>query len=109
AGYDFRTARGLKEMTHQLEQHAVLSRIAAVHINDSKKDCGSRVDRHEHIGLGHIGEQAFQRFLRSGAFKKLPMFLETPKETDPDSGEEWDVKNLATLRRLAGLPPRPVA
>ncbi len=109
AGYDFRTAKGLKEMTQQLEQQSVLPRIAAIHINDSKKECGSRVDRHEHIGLGQIGEEAFQRFLRSVAFKKLPMYLETPKETDPDSGMEWDVKNLATLRRLAGLRPRPVA
>ncbi len=109
AGYDFRTARGLKEMTQQLEQHSVLPRIAAIHINDSKKACGSRVDRHEHIGLGHIGEEGMQRFLRSGAFKKLPMFLETPKQTDPEDGMEWDVKNLATLRRLAGLKPRPVA
>lgn len=109
AGYDFRTAQGLKEMIQELERHAVLSRIAAIHINDSKKECGSRVDRHEHIGLGHIGEEAFQRFVRSPVFKKLPMYLETPKETDPDSGMEWDVKNLATLRRLAGLRPGPVA
>lgn len=105
AGYDFRTAKGLKELTRQLEQHAVLDRITAIHINDSKKDCGSRVDRHEHIGLGHVGEGAFRRFLRSPAFKSLPMYLETPKETDPESGLEWDVKNLATLRRLAGLRP----
>lgn len=106
AGYDFRTAKGLKELTQQLEQHAVLDRIAAIHINDSKKDCGSRVDRHEHIGLGCVGEDAFRRFLRSSAFKGLPMYLETPKETDPESGLEWDVKNLATLRRLVGVRPR---
>lgn len=68
AGYDFRTAKGLKELTQQLEQHSVLDRIAAIHVNDSKKDCGSRVDRHEHIGLGYVGEDAFRRFLRSSAF-----------------------------------------
>ena len=106
AGYDFRTAKGLKELSQQLEQHCVLERIAAIHVNDSKKDCGSRVDRHEHIGLGFIGEAGFRRFLRSSAFKVLPMYLETPKETDPESGLEWDVKNLATLRRLAGVSPR---
>jgi len=98
AGYDFRTAKGLKELTEQLEKSKVLEAIAAIHINDSKKDCGSRVDRHEHIGLGFIGEDGFRRFLRSTAFKSLPMYLETPKELDPESGLEWDVKNLATLR-----------
>lgn len=103
AGYDFRTAKGLKELIGQLDAAHVLERLAAIHINDSKKDCGSRVDRHEHIGLGCIGEEGFRRFLRSTAFKSLPMYLETPKETDPESGQEWDVKNLATLRRLAGV------
>ncbi len=103
AGYDFRTAKGLKELVGQLKTSHVLERIEAIHINDSKKDCGSRVDRHEHIGLGCIGEDGFRRFLRSPVFKALPMYLETPKETDPESGQEWDVKNLATLRRLAGV------
>ncbi|QDV25337.1 deoxyribonuclease IV [Aureliella helgolandensis] len=103
AGYDFRTAKGLREMIAELETHDVLPHIAAVHINDSKKDCGTRVDRHEHIGRGFIGEAAFQRFLRSTAFKSLPMYLETPKGTDEESGEDWDMLNLALLRRLAGL------
>lgn len=101
AGYDFRTAQGMKEMIARLQAAQVLERIAAIHVNDSKKDCGSRVDRHEHIGLGCIGEEGFRRFLRSPKFKSIPMYLETPKEVDPESGLEWDVKNLATLRRLA--------
>ncbi len=100
AGYDFRTAKGLKELIGQLEGSHVLEHIAAIHVNDSKKDCGSRVDRHEHIGLGCIGEEGFRRFLRSPAFKSLPMYLETPKEVDAGSGQDWDLKNLATLRRL---------
>lgn len=103
AGYDFRTAQGLKSLIGRLDAANVLERLVAIHVNDSKKDCGSRVDRHEHIGLGCIGEEGFRRFLRASAFKSLPMFLETPKETDPDSGQEWDVRNLATLRRLAGV------
>lgn len=101
AGYDFRTAKGHKEMTTLLQQHAVLEHIRAIHVNDSKKDCGSRVDRHEHIGLGFVGEDGFRRFLRSSAFKGIPMYLETPKGTDEESGQDWDVRNLATLRRLA--------
>ena len=100
AGYDFRTAKGLREMIGRLETTGVLPHVAAVHVNDSKKECGSRVDRHEHIGLGCIGEAGFRRFLRSSVFKSLPMYLETPKEVDPESGQEWDIRNLATLRRL---------
>lgn len=105
AGYDFRTAKGLKQMVADLEASGVLPAIQAIHINDSKKDCGSRVDRHEHIGQGFIGEDGFKRFLRSPAFKKLPMYLETPKGTDEETGEDLDVKNLAILRRLAGVKP----
>ncbi len=101
AGYDFRTAKGLKELISQLETTQVLERISAIHINDSKKECGTRVDRHEHIGLGFIGPDGMQRFLRSAPFKSLPMYLETPKGIDEESGLDWDVKNLATLRRLS--------
>lgn len=103
AGYDFRTAKGLKAMIAELEKGQVLEAIAAIHINDSKKDCGSRVDRHEHIGQGFIGEDGFRRFLKSGAFKSLPMYLETEKGTDEASGLDFDVMNLATLRRLVGV------
>ncbi len=100
AGYDFRTAAGMKAMVAELEQHSVVEHLRAVHINDSKKDCGTRVDRHEHIGHGFIGEAGFKRFLASTAFKNLPMYLETPKEKDEVTGEEWDVINLRTLRSL---------
>ena len=87
-------------MVQELEQHVGLENLRAVHINDSKKDCGSRVDRHEHIGRGCIGEAGFKRFLASSAFKHVPMYLETPKEKDEESGEEWDIINLRTLRGL---------
>jgi deoxyribonuclease IV len=102
AGYDFRTATGLKELVSKLEQQRLLPLIAAVHVNDSKKDCGSRVDRHEHIGQGCIGEAGMRRFLKSAAFKAIPMYLETPKGTDEQTGQDWDLLNLTTLRRLAG-------
>lgn len=100
AGYDFRTAAGMKSMVAELEKHVGLENLRAVHINDSKKDCGSRVDRHEHIGLGFIGDAGFKRFLTSPAFKNLPMYLETAKEKDEVSGEDWDVINLRKLREL---------
>lgn len=106
AGYDFREATGLKKMLSDLEQHIGFEHLHAIHINDSKKDCGSRVDRHEHIGQGKIGEDAFSRFLKAKPIKQLPMFLETDKGIDPASGEEWDAINLATLRRLVGRKSR---
>lgn len=100
AGYDFRTAAGMKAMVAELEKHVGLENLRAVHVNDSKKDCGSRVDRHEHIGFGFVGEAGFKRFLASAAFKGLPMYLETAKEIDEASGEDWDVINLRKLREL---------
>ena len=63
-------------------------------MNDSKKDLGTRVDRHEHIGKGFIGLEGFRLILNDKSFEKIPKILETPKEDD------WDKKNLATLRRL---------
>jgi deoxyribonuclease IV len=103
AGYDFRTAAGMKAMVAELEDKVGLEKLYAVHINDSKKDCGSRVDRHEHIGLGFIGEAGFKRFLSCLAFKDLPMYLETAKEKDEVTGEDWDVINLRTLHRICKL------
>jgi deoxyribonuclease-4 len=72
-----------------------------LHLNDSKKELGSRVDRHEHIGRGMIGIGGFTPFVRDEAFVKLPKILETPKGKDAD-GREWDAVNLEVLRGLAG-------
>jgi deoxyribonuclease IV len=99
AGYDFRTAAGMKSMVAALKEHGVMDHIRAVHINDSVKDCGSRVDRHEHIGAGCIGDEGFRLFLNSPQFKSLPMYLETEKGDD-EGGVDWDLKNLAKLRSL---------
>lgn len=96
AGYDFRNSAGFKAMIEELKQHAVIDKIKAIHINDSAKDCGSRVDRHEHIGQGFIGEAGFKLFLKSAHFKALPMYLETEKGLDCE-GVDWDVRNLAVL------------
>ena len=101
AGYDFSTAAKLKAMWQAFDTHIGLEHLCAVHVNDSKKGLGSRVDRHEQIGCGAIGETAFGLFLRSAPVEKLPMFLETPKGTDEVTGVDLDVQNLATLRRLA--------
>jgi deoxyribonuclease IV len=71
-----------------------IERIRVIHLNDSKKELGSRVDRHEHIGQGCIGTKGFELLLNDPRLAELPMVLETPKD------EDADVRNLATLRRL---------
>ena len=79
-----------------------IDQIRAFHLNDSLKDCGSRVDRHAHIGCGKIGLDAFGWLLRDRRFRKLPMVLETPKGTE--NGENLDIVNLRKLREAAGSP-----
>jgi deoxyribonuclease IV len=94
AGYDFRTRQGYDQMMEAWDALVGIERIRAVHLNDSKKDLGSRVDRHEHIGEGYIGTQGFAWLLNDPRLTHLPMVLETPKE------DNADVRNLAMLRSL---------
>jgi deoxyribonuclease-4 len=75
-----------------------LSQIKAFHLNDSQKPCGSRVDRHAHLGHGQIGLEAFRLLVNDPHFAAIPMYLETPKGTE--DGVELDVRNLAVLRGL---------
>jgi deoxyribonuclease IV len=98
AGYDFRGRRYAK-FRRELETTISIERVKVLHLNDSKKELGSRVDRHEHIGLGKIGLEGFRPFVRDKAFKKIPKILETPKLKHP-SGRDWDEVNLETLRKL---------
>lgn len=99
AGYDFSSESGFKAWEREAKKLGVLDAIRALHLNDSKKGCGSRVDRHEHIGQGTIGLEGFRRVLNHRALKKLPMYLETEKGTN-DEGEDWDAINLRALREL---------
>jgi deoxyribonuclease-4 len=99
AGYDFRGPRRYASFRKSLEKTVGIRRVKVLHLNDSKKDLGSRVDRHEHIGHGKIGLDGFKPFVRDAAFAKVPKILETAKEKHPD-GREWDVVNLETLRGL---------
>jgi deoxyribonuclease-4 len=69
------------------------------HLNDSKKDLGSRVDRHDHIGKGKIGLEGFKPIVNDTAWDDTPKILETPKDKD-DTGRDWDEVNLETLRSL---------
>jgi deoxyribonuclease-4 len=94
AGYDFRTCQGYDHMMATWDDLIGIERIRVLHLNDSKKDLGSRVDRHEHIGQGYIGTTGFALLLNDRRLAELPMVLETPKE------DSADVRNLAKLRSL---------
>ncbi|MEX0741727.1 MAG: TIM barrel protein, partial [Phycisphaeraceae bacterium] len=70
-----------------------------LHVNDSKTPLGSRVDRHEHIGHGHVAVEAFAEIVNHPHLAAIPKILETPKAKAPD-GRDWDTINLQTLRDL---------
>lgn len=101
AGYDISTVKGYERTIEKLDATVGLERLKAIHLNDSQKPCGSRIDRHAHIGRGAIGERTFRRLLRDPRLEGVPMVIETPKEGD------MDAVNLRILRGLAGK--RPVA
>ncbi|HSU90653.1 MAG TPA: deoxyribonuclease IV [Sporolactobacillaceae bacterium] len=96
SGYDIRTPEGYENTFSELDKYIGIKRLAAFHLNDSIKDFNSKVDRHQHIGKGFIGLDAFRRLLNDRRFFGLPMCLETPK--GPDLKE--DIENLKTLRSL---------
>jgi deoxyribonuclease IV len=105
AGYDLCSEEGYRSTFQQFARLIGFDRLAAFHLNDSKKPCGSRVDRHEHIGKGCLGLEPFRRILNDRRFASLPMLLETPKLETPESrrrsdADPWDMRNLRTLRRL---------
>jgi deoxyribonuclease-4 len=109
AGYDICSEKGYQETFRQFGKIVGFARLKAFHLNDSKKPCGSRVDRHEHIGKGCLGLAPFRRILNDPRFAKLPMFLETPKEDTPETRKKSDVDpldrmNLDVLRRLLQSP-----
>lgn len=98
AGYDFR-GRKYATFRKELSRTVGIRGVKVLHMNDSKKDLGSRVDRHDHIGRGKIGLEGFKPFVLDEAFAKVPKILETPKEKD-EKGRDWDEVNLETLRGL---------
>jgi deoxyribonuclease-4 len=99
AGYDIRDRKGYLSLWRRFDELLGLPRLKAIHVNDSKRELGSRVDRHAHIGHGQIGLAGFRHFLKDKRLKNVPMYLETPK--GDNNGEPWDVTNLRTLRELA--------
>jgi deoxyribonuclease-4 len=96
AGYDISSEYGYKKTFEDFNKIIGIDKLKAFHINDSKKELGSRVDRHEHIGKGKIGLAAFRLLLNDPRFKDISMILETPK----GKTMREDKKNLSVLRKL---------
>jgi deoxyribonuclease-4 len=96
AGYELRTPDGYAATLDEFDQIVGLERLQAIHLNDSKGDLGSRKDRHDHIGKGHIGLEGFRHILNDTRLAGLPALLETPKSDDLHEDRE----NLNVLRSL---------
>ncbi|MGB9791773.1 MAG: deoxyribonuclease IV [Thermacetogeniaceae bacterium] len=96
AGYDIRTPDALERTLEEFDRAIGIERLKAIHLNDSKGDLGSRLDRHEHIGMGKIGLEGFRSLLNHPQLRPLPMVLETPKGRDMRE----DIENLTVLRSL---------
>jgi len=96
AGYDLRSEEGYERTFAELDQYIGLELLAAFHINDSMKPLNSRVDRHEHIGKGHIGLEPFRRLVNDPRFVNIPMCL----ETEPGENNKDIIQDLQQLHRL---------
>jgi deoxyribonuclease-4 len=95
AGYDLRTIDSVEETVRKIDEIIGFEKLKLVHLNDSKGDLNSRIDRHEHIGIGKIGEEGFRNVLGS-KLGQLPLILETPIDSRRN-----DVDNLRKVRDLA--------
>ena len=80
AGYDIRTPKGYKDTLEEFDRIVGIDRLKAIHTNDSKRELGSRIDRHEDIGKGMIGDEAFRMLVNDQRFTHIPMTLETESE-----------------------------
>ena len=98
AGYPMDTEKNYKSTMRKLNQTVGVKLVKAFHLNDSVKPLGSRVDRHAAIGRGEMGLEPFRFLLNDRRFRKVPMYLETPKGTE--KGKDLDVINLISLRKL---------
>jgi deoxyribonuclease-4 len=99
AGYDMADGPAWSRTLEALEAAVGPGRILAVHLNDAKGERGGRLDRHEHLGRGRIGLEAFRLFMNDPRFERVPKVIETPKE---DGDAAMDPVNLGVLRALAG-------
>jgi len=98
AGYPLATEKDYRATMREFNRLIGVKQIKAFHLNDSKRELGSRVDRHERIGQGHLGLEPFRFLLNDRRFRRTPMVLETPK--GEEGGQLLDAINLQTLRNL---------
>jgi deoxyribonuclease-4 len=94
AGYDIKSERGYERTFQEFDAIIGLKRLVVFHVNDSKRELGSHVDRHEHIGKGRIGNTGFRLLMNDPRFVSIPKILETPKAEDMHE----DVMNMRKLR-----------
>jgi deoxyribonuclease-4 len=99
AGYDIRDREAYNRTLLAFDTVVGLEHLKVLHVDDSKKGLGSRVDRHDHIGKGRIGVDAFAFLLNDTRLSPLPFILETPK-TDPETQIGMDAVNVSLLRKL---------
>jgi len=97
AGYALETPRGVKEAFAELREHRLAGRLRVVHANDAKFPRGSRLDRHEHVGHGFIGDRGFRAILAEPAVRGCAVLVETPGKLEDHK------RNVARLRQLAGV------
>jgi deoxyribonuclease IV len=102
AGYAIHTAEGLRDSVRQMDSSFGLQNLRVIHANDSKTPFESHADRHEHIGKGYIGAEAFGRIVRHPKLRGIPFICETPLDRPGD-----DKRNIRMIRKLAGNPPPP--
>lgn len=98
AGYDYRSKEGYDSTFRKFDREIGLEKLAAIHLNDSKREVSSNIDRHQHIGKGELGKTPFKMLMKDKRFIEVPKILETPK----GENNEWDRRNLNLLRKLAG-------
>ncbi|MBW2562589.1 MAG: deoxyribonuclease IV [Deltaproteobacteria bacterium] len=104
AGYDIRTMEYYRKTMDDFDSIIGLNRLCLIHLNDSKKELGSRVDRHEQIGLGYIGLDAFKYIMNDDRFVDIPKIIETPKgEPKGKTDKDWDQINLKLLRQMVRI------
>jgi deoxyribonuclease-4 len=96
AGYELRTESGIKKTLTEFDEQIGINHLKIMHLNDTKGDLGSGLDRHEHIGMGFIGEEGFRLILHHPVFSALPLICETPVDNRRD-----DAGNITKVRELA--------
>lgn len=96
AGYDFSTKEGLDDVLDDFDEDIGLEHLELIHLNDSAHEVGSKKDKHEHIGLGKIGEDAFRRLINDDRLRDIPFVLETP--VDSRRGDKENIEKVKELR-----------